>query len=79
MRGLLLVDSISITVLFLLYVCTNKIDHSPLLDTWKQTNKQSRSPSLAYAHICLLSTKTVSKSPKDRGDSQMKAFFLATL
>jgi hypothetical protein len=33
----------------------------------------------AYAYIFLFLTKTVSKPPKDRGDSQMKAFFLATL
>jgi hypothetical protein len=45
---------------------------------WKYLSS-SRSPSPVYAGIFLLLIKTASKPPKDRGDSQIKAFFLATL
>jgi hypothetical protein len=45
---------------------------------WKYLSS-SRFSSLAYAYIFLYLTETVSKPPKDKEDSQMKAFFLATL
>jgi uncharacterized ion transporter superfamily protein YfcC len=51
--GLLLADGIYMTMLFIyiyiyIYICIcivymNKIDHSPLLDTWKQTKNKAKS------------------------------------